>query len=296
MKTFIKLMLLPIVLIYTILIIQSCSDKQKSGSNIEKDAQVKSKFSSSNVSSEHHWVDVQGGTFKMGSEKGQKDEKPIHSVKLRDFWITKYEISNVHFARFLNDISCTKHGFYEDQEYGLVKYIDIEDCNCQIEYADRFFVKEGKENYPVVEVTWYGANAYAKWTGARLPTEAEWEFAARGGNKSQHHEYSGSSHLDDVGWYKSDSLECTHKVDEKVPNELGLYSMSGNVYEWCADWYSSSYYNDSPQNNPKGPATGSRRVIRGGSICNTQPFCRVANRCAYYPAHSNCVSGFRIVK
>ncbi len=296
MKTILKLIPLLIVLIYTILIIQSCSDKQKSGSHNEKDDKFKNEFSATNTFLEHHWVDVQGGTFEMGSLSGQKDEKPIHRVTISDFRIAKYEISNEQFVKFLNGISCTKYGFYDDQEFGLVKYIDIEDCNCQIAYSEKFIVKEGKENYPVVEVTWYGANAYAEWAGARLPTEAEWEFAARGGNKSRYLKYSGSNSIGEVGWYKSDSTECTHRIDELTPNELGLYAMSGNVYEWCSDWYSPTYYSQSPANDPKGPDAGSRKVIRGGSIRNTETFCRVANRCAYYPAHSNCVSGFRIVK
>lgn len=271
--------LAPLILIITgTLLFQACNNKTESAIDFD-------------------WVDVQGSSFKMGSEMGQKDEQPIHNVTLSSFQINKYEITNSQFVVFLNAIGYETDGSYKDDEFGTVKYIDIGDIDCQIESKNgRFEAKNGKDHYPVVEVTWYGATAFARWAGGRLPTEAEWEFAARGGIHSKGHTYSGSDSLKHVGWYKDGSGNCSHKVDEKEPNELGLYSMSGNVYEWCSDWYDKDFYSSSPVNNPQGPESGLKRVIRGGSHCNKDNYCRVANRCSYEPEYSNCVSGFRIVR
>ena len=124
---------------------------------------------------------------------------------------------------------------------------------------------------PVEYVSWYDCQEFIKKLNAltgqnfRLPTEAEWEYAARGGSKSQGYEYSGSNNLDDVAWYDSNSGDKTHDVATKKPNELGLFDMSGNVLEWCQDWYGRDYYSSSPSSNPTGPASGSYRVQRGGS-------------------------------
>jgi formylglycine-generating enzyme required for sulfatase activity len=126
-----------------------------------------------------------------------------------------------------------------------------------------------------------------------LPTEAEWEYAARGGNKSKGYRYSGSNDIDAVGWYDDNSGGKTHPVAQKQPNELGLYDMSGNVWEWCSDWYSDSYYRSSPKNDPQGPNSGKYRVLRGGRRDGSDDGCRVANRNGYYPDRRGL--GFRLV-
>jgi formylglycine-generating enzyme required for sulfatase activity len=165
----------------------------------------------------------------------------------------------------------------------------------------------GCDDCPVEQVSWYDAVAFCEWMSIasgktyRLPTEAEWEYAARGGNKSKGYEYSGSNDLDAVGWYDNGYVRKTHPVAQKQPNELGLYDMSGNVREWCSDWYDEGYYSRSPQNDPQGPNSGKYRVLRGGSWVNFDDYCRVAFRRGLnpdysgYPGYWNVNFGFRLV-
>ena len=152
---------------------------------------------------------------------------------------------------------------------------------------------------PVEKVSWDDCQEFVKklnqLTGKnfRLPTEAEWEYAARGGNKSKGYKYSGSNTIDDVAWYTSNSGSKTHDVKTKQANELGIYDMSGNVWEWCQDWYGS--YNSGSQTNPTGPSSGSSRVCRGGSWFNGARYCRVSNRNCYFPDGSFSYLGLRLV-
>jgi formylglycine-generating enzyme required for sulfatase activity len=136
--------------------------------------------------------------------------------------------------------------------------------------------------------------------GYRLPTEAEWEYAARGGiNWTDDYRYSGcheESELGDYAWYYSNSSMQTHEVGTKLPNQLGIYDMSGNVYEWCNDWYDHAYYSISPASNPIGPVSSSYRVMRGGGWLNGASYSRVAYRLDYIPAYSDRSIGFRLVR
>ena len=130
----------------------------------------------------------------------------------------------------------------------------------------------------------------------RLPTEAEWEFAARGGNKSKGYKYSGSNDLNAVAWYGANSGNQAHPVGTKAPNELGIYDMSGNVREWCNNWYDEEYYSYSPQNNPQGPDTGSERVLRNGGFHNAGIVAyKVSTRGKHRPQTRNGDMGFRLV-
>jgi len=132
--------------------------------------------------------------------------------------------------------------------------------------------------------------------GYRLPTEAEWEYAARGGNQSQGYTYAGSNTVGDVAWYySSNSGSRTHTVGEKQPNELGLYDMSGNVWEWCWDWFGSDYYGSSPAANPTGPSSGSHRVLRGGSWGINAQYVRAAIRGDSTPSYRDDNIGFRVL-
>ena len=145
-------------------------------------------------------------------------------------------------------------------------------------------------------VSWEGAVAFAKWKGARLPTEAEWEYVARGGKSTKGYTYSGSNQLEEVAWFGTNSENKTHPVGQKRPNELGVYDMSGNVWEWCSDWYDEGYYGSSIRQNPQGPETGTDRVLRGGGWLFAEKYCRVNNRYSILPGARNTRIGFRIVK
>ncbi len=257
-------------------------------------------------------VTVSGGTFEKGCKSGRddinghschSDESPLHSVTVSSFKLSQYEITNAQYAAFLNALGgVSSSGNYNDPDYGTVTYVDIHDSDCMLYHSGgTFLVESGLDNYPMIEVSWYGANAFAKWAGGRLPTEAEWEFAARGGTSSQNYQFSGSNTVGDVTWYSSNSSSTgqsnfdgvrTHPVGTKAPNELGLYDMSGNVWEWCQDWYAS--YSSTAQTNPTGPSSGSNRVLRGGSWLNYATDLRVAYRIGNTPSNSFSGGGFRV--
>ena len=240
-------------------------------------------------------VFVKGGTFTMGAteEQGTSDpwdeEYPIHQVTLSDFYIGKYEVTQQLW------------------EY-VMKYSGIcADGSTMSAYASNVWLGEMPSStdglgadYPAYNVSWVDiVNIFIprlnKITGKifRLPTEAEWEYAARGGNKSKGYKYSGSNTIGDVAWYSSNSSSMTHPVGTKAPNELGIYDMSGNVYEWCSDWYGG--YSSSAQTNPTGPTSGSYRVYRGGGWNFYARDCRVSFRYNNYPDNRNKHSGFRLV-
>ncbi|MDO4764131.1 MAG: SUMF1/EgtB/PvdO family nonheme iron enzyme [Flavobacteriaceae bacterium] len=219
---------------------------------------------------------VEGGSFKMGSPdgEGEENERPQHNVTLKSFYISKYEITNAQFAEFLNK------GRFQGRVYN----------GLDIEYKDGKWVPgKNKGNLPVVNVPWHGANAYAEWAGGRLPTEAEWEYAARGGKKSEGFIYSGSNNPDDVAWHLGNSQSSAQPVGTKKANELGIHDMSGNVLEWTSDFYAP--YPSEDQHNPEGPNTGYSRVYRGGSFRNTSALSRVARR--FHFSH-NYTIGFRV--
>jgi len=223
-------------------------------------------------------VAVKGGTFTMGgtSEQGSEaegDEKPTHSVTLSDYYIGKFEVTQELWKAVMGN-EPTYNGGWTDQ-YGR------------------------GNNYPAYRVSWNDIQKFIRKlnqkTGAnfRLPTEAEWEYAARGGNKSNGYKYSGSNSIDNVAWYTSNSGSKTHQVGIKSPNELGIYDMSGNVWEWCQDRYGS--YSSGSQTNPTGPSSGSYRVPRGGSWFNSAEYCRVSNRDSNTPDGRYSGLGFRLV-
>ena len=241
-------------------------------------------------------VFVEGGTFTMGatSEQGTsdpyEDEYPTHQVTLSDFYIGKYEVTQQLW------------------EYVMKYSGTCADGSSISAYASDVWLGSNPSStygvgnyYPAYNVSWEDiVNIFIprlnKITGKtfRLPTEAEWEYAARGGNKSKGYKYSGSNTIGDVAWYDGNS-SMTHEVGTKAPNELGLYDMSGNVYEWCSDWYSSSYYSSSPSTNPTGPTSGSYRVLRGGGWYDFALYCRVSDRNYGSPDSRYIILGFRLV-
>ncbi len=226
-------------------------------------------------------IAVEGGTFTMGatSEQGSDaydNEKPTHSVTLSDYYIGETEVTQALWYAVMG-YKPTSGGSQWSSNYGL------------------------GDNYPAYYISWDDCQAFITklntLTGKtfRMPTEAEWEYAARGGNKSKGYKYSGSNTIDDVAWYYDNSGIKSHTVGTKAANELGIYDMSGNLWEWCSDWYSRSYYSSSAQTNPTGPSSGSGRVRRGGYWYNSARTCRVSYRNNFAPSHCDIVIGLRLV-
>jgi len=246
-------------------------------------------------------VIVEKGSFTMGDTwgDGYDWETPTHKVTLTyDFCLGKYQVTFDEYDAFCN-------ATWRSKPYD--EYI-------------------GRGKRPVINVSWNDAIAYCNWlsekegipkaydddgnlldkdgmittdpskvVGYRLPTEAEWEYAARGGNKSKGHKYSGSDNVDDVAWYDSNSGNKAQEVGKKAPNELGIYDMSGNVWEWCSDW--DGNYSSSAQTNPYNNSTaGSNRVVRGGSWSSLATFVRVAYRYSLTPTLTSFALGFRICR
>ncbi len=273
---------------------------------------------------ESEMVKVQGGTFQMGSDDGEDDEKPVHSVKVSDFYMGKYEITVAQFKVFIDDTGYTTDAEKEGNSRAFVsgKWETTTGVNwkCDVEGNIR---PQSAYNHPVIHVSWNDATAYCRWLSKktsktyRLPTEAEWEYAA--GNCSRHTKYSwgngdpsgirGGNVADESAAKKfnftrnatnifmdyNDGYAATAPVGQFNPNDFGLYDMTGNVWECCSDWYSDSFYaNSSGSSNPKNIATGSRRVLRGGSWLSTAQFCRVAYRDLNTPTYRNGSVGFRV--
>jgi len=245
---------------------------------------------------------VEGGSFKMGDTWGDGliDERPVHEVTItHDFYIGKYE---VRFSEF--DVFCEATGRIPPSDEGW-----------------------GRGDLPVMNITWWDAVEFCNWLsereglpqaydddgrlldatgkvtdkvervpGFRLPTEAEWEYAARGGNKSEGHKYAGSDDVDEVAWYCENSGIKTHEVGKKAPNELGIHDMSGNIWEWCSDWYEEDYYRYSPNVNPYNAEGDYERVMRGGSVGLNETFARVSHRDCLEPSSAGNAVGFRICR
>ena len=241
-------------------------------------------------------IAVEGGTFTMGCTSEQSDcdsyAKPTHSVTLSDYYIGKFEVTQELWQAVMsNNPSCFKGGKFEvNQELWQAVMGNNPGC---------FKGNNLPVDLPVEQVSWNDIQEFIKKlnqkTGAnfRLPTEAEWEYAARGGNKSKGYKYSGSNTIGNVAWYWNNSSSKTHQVGTKSPNELGIYDMSGNVLEWCQDWYGN--YSGDSQTNPTGASLGSRRVNRGGSWGYDAQFCRVSFRDSSTPDNRYYNLGLRVV-
>ncbi|MCF7911687.1 MAG: SUMF1/EgtB/PvdO family nonheme iron enzyme [Candidatus Cloacimonetes bacterium] len=233
-------------------------------------------------------VFVEGGTFQMGSNDGHDNEKPVHSVTLSDFYIGIHEVTQ---------------GEYEEVMGKNPSYFKISGVNAPVEkvswydvvnYCNKLSDQDGLQRcYSRKFLIFFKCDFSAN--GYRLPTEAEWEFAARGGNKSKGYKYSGSNDIGSVAWYSSNSGSKTHSVGSKQANEIGIYDMNGSVYEWCWDRYKYNY-SSSEQTNPKGPFMGDGRVVRGGSWSNDARDCHVTYRGYFEHSKSIVNLGFRLVR
>ena len=211
-------------------------------------------------------VKVSGGTFTMGATAEMTEpydnEKPTHQVTLSNYYIGETEVTQALWKAVMGN-----NPSYFKGDNLPVENVSWNDCQ---EFINKLNVATGRK--------------------FRLPTEAEWEFAARGGNQSRRTQYSGSSNIDDVAW--DNSSDETHPVKTKCPNELGLYDMSGNVWEWCQDWFGN--YSSYSQTNPTGPNSGSKRVDRGGGWYGDARYCRSSMRSWSPPDYSNSNIGFRL--
>ena len=208
---------------------------------------------------------VPAGEFEMGSDDGASDEIPVHDVYLEAFWIDEHEVTYDQYLEFMK-----RTGY------------SISPCG-------------GGEDHPVACVSWYDAKAYCEWAGKRLPTEAEWEKAARGGLEGKKFPWGNE---DSVREYNAEngaqfSFNRTAPVMSFSPNEYGLYDVAGNVLEWVSDWYGNDYYQISPLENPRGPSSGEYRVLRGGSWTSNVNYLRTADRAGDDPGYSYSHIGFR---
>jgi formylglycine-generating enzyme required for sulfatase activity len=244
---------------------------------------------------------IPAGEFSMGDafNEGRGGERPVHTVYLDTYYMDVYEVTNAQYAKFLND-------YGKNTDAAGHKLLNI---NCDIlKVGNTYQPKAGYENHPVICVTWYGAAAYAQFYGKRLPTEAEWEKAARGGLVGKRYPWGDDITHDNANYSGTggkDKWDRTSPVGSFAPNGYGLYDLAGNVWEWCADEYASDYYSKSPKNNPKGPGVAitfknndftnvsTWRVFRGGSWSYDPNYLRYAGRYGDDPASTFYLVGFR---
>ncbi len=244
---------------------------------------------------------IPAGEFRMGSNSGRSNEKPVHSVYVDAFYMDKYEVTNAEYAEFLN--AKGKHAEAGHTWLG----IGVGNQKARIEYVNRVYrAKAGYENHPVNRVSWYGAMAYAEWVGKRLPTEAEWEKAARGGLAGL--TYPWGNGIDSTKANYNFHIGETTAVGKYTANRYGLYDMAGNVKEWCLDEYNSGFYAVSPSHNPLSGANSIRwlldnytgvkssRVARGGSWDITATHLRCAYRAPANPTYTFLNAGIRCVR
>ena len=272
---------------------------------------------------------VEAGSLEMGSNEGREREKPVHRVTLsRSFYMSANEVTHAQYVAFLNSVRATPQGRHNE-----LPLIEMHRSNCALKYIDGWFVFAGSEiaetaHTPVNWVTWLGAVEYCNWLsmqeglapaysgtgqeywpfsenrvtcnfdadGYRLPTEAEWEYAARGGKNGRDTIYAGSNEPGDVAWYADNSDQKMHPVGQKVANELGLYDMSGNVREWCWDGYHQSYYQSSPPTDPTGDPRQRERSTRGGAYSTAVGYLPVAIRGKANRTAGDYGRGFRVVR
>ena len=302
--------------------------------------------SNNSVISTNGMIWIPGGTFWMGSADGRPDELPVHQVTMTGFWIDKAEVSNEQFEQFVRATGYVTVAERppDPNEFpgadpkllvpGSVVFtppaeeVPLNDASAWWRYVPGANWRHpegpvssitGREKFPVVQVAWDDAVAYAKWAGKRLPTEAEWEYAARGGLDRQPYVW-GAEQVPDGKWQANiwqgrfpnqntggDGFIGLAPVASFPPNGYGLYDMAGNVWEWCADWYRPDYYANSPTNNPPGPADSfdpeepgaKKRVQRGGSFMCSDIYCsgyRPGARMKCTPDTGLSHSGFRCVK
>ncbi len=255
---------------------------------------------------------IKGGEFVMGSDDGMAYEGPTHTVTVNAFWMDTHEVTVAEFGRFVEEAKYVT----EAERIGWSGVFDIDSGKWRPVDGATWKDPEGdgktpEPNEPVTQVSWNDAKAYAAWAGKRLPTEAEWEFAARGGLAGKKYAWGDELRPNGVpaaNWWQGsfpdkntveDGFLRRAPVGSFAPNGYGLFDMSANVWEWVSDWYSPTYYRNSPANDPKGPASGDEKVLRGGSWMCAENFCsnyRVAGRSRATPDSGLNNAGFRCAR
>ncbi len=257
-------------------------------------------------------VFLKGGAFTMGSSSGAEDQKPAHPVVLKPFWIDRYPVTVAKFTEFVN----ATHYRTDAEKFGWSGVFDPETGEWKKVFGASWAHPDGPDSKPnpeepVTQVSWRDAEAYAAWAHKRLPTEAEYEFAERGGLEGKLYAWGddlrpGGKYL--ANWWQgtfpthdtgADGYAGRSPVGKYPPNGYGLYDMTGNVWEWCGDWYDPSYYSHSPKDDPMGPPTGKERSQRGGSWLCSDNYCqgyRVAARSHSTPDTGLNHVGFRCVQ
>jgi formylglycine-generating enzyme len=250
-------------------------------------------------------VRVTGGEFKIGSNEYDEDERPEYNLKVSSFLLSKFEVTNDIFCDFLNYVKADSLGYLN-----RTRIYDIKSKYSKIvydTYTDHFYVLKGWEDYPVVNVTWAGASKFCLSLGGRLPTEAEWEYAAKGGvfairyytnldktDYAYEHRYAGSNMMGGVGWFVDNSDGYYQPVGQLNPNLLGLHDMCGNVWEWCDDNYDAEFYKrNSKGTNPVNYNGNGMRINRGGSWSSDAIYCRITNRNYFQEFQTSPYLGFR---
>jgi len=257
------------------------------------------------------FVFVPGGTFWMGDTRGGgfPVELPVHSVTLSPFFIGEHEVTQAEYTAIMGGNPCSGFGVGDNYPVYFVSWYSIlVYCNLRsmVEGLTPVYSISGSTDPSIANWGYVPISNDATWDavicdwsadGYRLPTEAEWEYAARGAANYPDYLYAGSDDIDAVAWYSgNNSPSGTKPVGTKAPNGIGTFDMSGNVWEWCWDWYSSTYYSNSPGNNPTGPTSGSSRLLRGGYWSVNANYCRVSFRNNHAPYYRNDFSGFRLCR
>ncbi len=236
---------------------------------------------------QQNMVLVEGGTFQMGSSTGDLfGRKPAHTAAVSSFYMGKYEVTQAEWRAVMGNNPALWIGLRSPVEsitwYDAVKY-----CNKRSRMEGLTPCYSGSGQDIVCD---FEADGY------RLPSETEWEYAAKGGVLSRNYKYSGSNNPDEVAWYQKNTGFSAEAVGLKKPNELGIYDMTGNVWEWCWDWCDEGYYKHSPRSNPRGPASGVRRAVRGGAVTVDAGTITNVFRLAWKPHHAYRFIGFRVVR
>lgn len=240
---------------------------------------------------------VEGGEFLMGNDySAPTDEKPEHKVVLNDFYIAAYEVTFEDYDLFCD---ATGYDYCDDGGFGRGKFpvmnVSWEDA---VFYCNWLSSRHGYDKAYHIQNDSMGIAITVDFTknGYRLPTEAEWEYAAKGGSKSEGYAYCGSNNPKEIAWYSANSDGKPKEIGTKNPNELGIYDMSGNAWEWCWDVYDKDYYAKSPESNPTGPEKGNMRVYRGGNFNSKIDFTRLTRRFFLSQTLESGMIGIRLVR